>query len=645
MILTILTSLILLLCSSALYISPSLAPSPAPSVAPSLVPSVYSTPPPEPPHHVYTVAGTANKAIDRGDGQPSQAGLLSQPRGLLTDTNGDIYIIEQHFIRKISFETSVMSTIVGGGSNDTDSGEHGVFYHANETYIPEGWDMAINDKNGNIYFSDGERCCIRVFRPDLGTVLTAIGRCDQCGWYLDDYNSGYTALIHAKANLAFDNSSRTLYFTDTQKLLASVSMFDGIVSVLMNDWSMMTPNVISLGKIWYSKVLEGLVYVDNGNCQLGLLGKSGSSLLAGNPEGLCGVSNVTTLYTLDALFSNISAVTGDDEGNVYFQDMTPQGSIIYQMDPNSDLSRIASASGTLTIGNLYEGSPAIGTILERSNGLAFHSATGSLLLSQSAKGEIWKMALNSSSESAFQSVVGYVNGLSLPATSVMLSAITAMWLDHEGQSLYLAEPDRHRIHVLDTNTQQIRVFAGNGSAGFNGDGEVASFTQLNSPNSIIGDGISHTLFIADSGNCRIRRVSLLDNPVVMTLVGNGMDCGQSSDQLDESFSPTLVTIYPPVALAVDVLSPTLYFSTSENVIYALDLLENRLRVLVSGLLYVPVGLQEPFVNIASLWWDPTGNLVISDAGLNEVFYLDVAAYLLTTIAGNGSAVEGGLLPS
>eukprot|EP00975_Prorocentrum_lima_P046593 9739326-Prorocentrum_lima.AAC.1 len=39
----------------------------------------------------------------------------------------------------------------------------------------------------------------------------------------------------------------------------------------------------------------------------------------------------------------------------------------------------------MCIRDRYEGSPAIGTILERSNGLAFHSATGSLLLSQSAK--------------------------------------------------------------------------------------------------------------------------------------------------------------------------------------------------------------------------------------------------------------------
>eukprot|EP01039_Chlorochromonas_danica_P010633 gene10633-11785_t len=646
MMLTILTFSILLLCSSALFVSPSsapfhapsLAPSPAPSVAPSLVPSVYSTPPPEPRHLVYTVAGS-NKANDRGDGQPSQAGLLSQPRGLLTDTNGDIYIIEQHFIRKISFETGVMSTIVGGGSNDTDSGEHGVFYHANETYIPEGWDVAINDENGNIYFSDGERCCIRVFRPDLGTVLTAIGRCDQCGWNIDDSNNLTTALIHAKANLAFDNSSQTLYFADIyQSIIASVNIFDGDVNILLDGWSM-GPSAISLGKIWYSKAFEGLVYVDNGNCQLGVLWKYYYSLLAGNPEGLCGVSNTTTtLYGYDAVFSNISVVTGDDEGNVYFQDMTQQGSIIYQMDPNSDLSRIAIASGTLTVGNLYEGSPAIGTILERSNGLAFHSATGSLLLSQSAKGEVWKMALNSSSGSAFQSVVGYVNGLSLPATSVMLSAITAMWLDHEGQSLYLSEPDHHRILVLDTNTQQIRVFAGNGSAGFNGDGEVASFTQLNSPNSIVGDGISHTLFIADSGNCRIRRVSLLGNPVVATLAGNGVDCGQFSDAFTGA-SPNLVAIYPPVALAVDDLSLTLYISTSENVIYAVYPDVDMLSVLGS------VALPQVFVNIASLWWDPTGNLVISDAGLNEVFYLDVAAYLLTTIAGNGSAVEGGLLPS
>lgn len=67
--------------------------------------------------------------------------------------------------------------------------------------------------------------------------------------------------------------------------------------------------------------------------------------------------------------------------------------------------------------------------------------------------------------------------------------------------------------------------AGTGVPGFSGDNGLARFAQLNSPSSVVtaSDG---TVFIADRGNNRIRKIDL--NGVITTIAGNGM-AGFSGD--------------------------------------------------------------------------------------------------------------------
>jgi hypothetical protein len=88
----------------------------------------------------------------------------------------------------------------------------------------------------------------------------------------------------------------------------------------------------------------------------------------------------------------------------------------------------------------------------------------------------------------------------------------------------------------------IVTIAGNGSLGFSGDGRQASVAALSHPQGLALD-TSGNLYVADSGNNRIRRVS--PNGVISTVAGNG-NAGFSGD----GGPATAATLYPE-GLAVD----------------------------------------------------------------------------------------------
>ena len=65
----------------------------------------------------------------------------------------------------------------------------------------------------------------------------------------------------------------------------------------------------------------------------------------------------------------------------------------------------------------------------------------------------------------------------------------------------------------------ITTIAGNGAAGFAGDGGDPKLAQLNSPTALARDAAGN-LYIADSANHRIRKIS---GNSISTVAGNGMD--------------------------------------------------------------------------------------------------------------------------
>jgi formylglycine-generating enzyme required for sulfatase activity/streptogramin lyase len=110
-------------------------------------------------------------------------------------------------------------------------------------------------------------------------------------------------------------------------------------------------------------------------------------------------------------------------------------------------------------------------------------------------------------------------------------------------ALYLIEAAAHRILRVPPGGGQAERVAGNGRSGFAGDGGPAEEAQLSWP-AAIAIGPAGDLFIADSGNGRIRRVDAATGVITTVLGGGGASPGprgEALQSLEIRPDPSIVT--------------------------------------------------------------------------------------------------------
>lgn len=89
----------------------------------------------------------------------------------------------------------------------------------------------------------------------------------------------------------------------------------------------------------------------------------------------------------------------------------------------------------------------------------------------------------------------------------------------KANELFIADLNRNTVSWLDVSTDSIGVLAGSATCGFTGDGEAAIGALLCFPEGM-ALGKDKRLFIADTGNNRIRAVDLAGGTIT-TVAGNG----------------------------------------------------------------------------------------------------------------------------
>ena len=102
------------------------------------------------------------------------------------------------------------------------------------------------------------------------------------------------------------------------------------------------------------------------------------------------------------------------------------------------------------------------------------------------------------------------------ATNAELNYPAGVAVDATG-NLFIADSINNRIRKVGTNGI-ITTVAGNGTAGYSGDGGAATNAELNDPSGVAVDATGN-LFIADDDNNRIRKVGT--NGIITTVAGNG----------------------------------------------------------------------------------------------------------------------------
>ncbi len=160
-----------------------------------------------------------------------------------------------------------------------------------------------------------------------------------------------------------------------------------------------------------------------------------------------------------------------------------------------------------------------------------------------------------------------------PGSASLLNTPAGLALDASG-SLYIADSGNNRIRRIDGITGILTTVAGNGAATFAGDGGLASAASLNSPSAVAVDAAGN-LYIADAGNSRIRRVDAATG-IITTLAGTG-----STSYNGDGILATGANLGFPSALVVN---------GSGNLLFT-DILSNRVRLVdnSTGLIWTIAG--------------------------------------------------------
>ncbi|TWU51117.1 NHL domain-containing protein [Rubripirellula reticaptiva] len=105
-----------------------------------------------------------------------------------------------------------------------------------------------------------------------------------------------------------------------------------------------------------------------------------------------------------------------------------------------------------------------------------------------------------------------------PATDATMNWPHEVRRDEAG-NLFIADTRNHVIRRVDAETLVITTVAGDGVAGFAGDGMSKTKVRFNQPHSVVLDG-EGGLLVADTVNHRLRRIDL-QTGIVDTISGNG----------------------------------------------------------------------------------------------------------------------------
>ncbi len=312
----------------------------------------------------------------------------------------------------------------------------------------------------------------------------------------------------------------------------------------------------------------------------------------------------------------VSGVTTDAAGNLYFS--AQDYDAVYRRESNGLLTRVAGNGKHESSG---DGGPAIAAGVAAPRGIALDSA-GNLYVAEMENPRVRKI-----SNGVVTTVAGggFALGDNGPAASAQLKEPLDVAVDAAG-NLYIADGGDHRIRMVSNGV--ITTIAGNGTQGYGGDNGPATSAQINYPTALAVDSAGN-LYIADSGNNRIRKVS---GGVITTVAGDGTR-GYGGD----GGPATSARLAAPAGVEVD----------SAGNLYIADLGNLRVRKVANGLITTIAGTGSPGyagdngpatsaqmegpLHVAS---DAAGNLYIADGIDHRI--RQVSGGVITTAVGNGS---------
>jgi len=251
--------------------------------------------------------------------------------------------------------------------------------------------------------------------------------------------------------------------------------------------------------------------------------------------------------------------------------VAPNGDVYFADTDNDVVRKVAFATGIITTvagnglpGSTGDGGPATSARLKAPEDV-FVAASGDLYIADTGNHEIRKVATATG-------VITTVVGNGSPGSTGDLGLATAARLNSprgitvaSNGDFYIGDRSNNKIRKVTALTGIITTYVGTGTAGYSGDGALATLARLNRPQGIHlasnGD-----LYIADALNSAIRKVAAVTG-IITTYAGTGT-AGFSGD----GGAATSAQLNAPEAMHLN----------SVGDLYIADTVNNRIRRVSSG---------------------------------------------------------------
>lgn len=259
----------------------------------------------------------------------------------------------------------------------------------------------------------------------------------------------------------------------------------------------------------------------------------------GDPTGLA-IASDGRLYVVEALNERIIAVTSSGALEVVRADRfcsasacleeprdaaldleerlvvaDPQGRRVWRVDPASGNGVVLAGVGAE--GPSPDGTPAVEATLQAPRGVAVDD-DGTVYFTERTGHRVRFIDGSGALQTLAGTGVDGFSGDGGPADEARLSAPGGLGI--AAGILYVADSGNDRIRAIDLDAGTIRTVAGNGIRGYTGDGVEATAAALNFPEDVAATSDGARIFIADSGNHRVRHVPF-SSGLIETFAGTG----------------------------------------------------------------------------------------------------------------------------
>jgi sugar lactone lactonase YvrE len=493
---------------------------------------------------ITTIAGTGGAGYT-GDGGPAISATFNQPFGVTYDAPGNLYITDiGNCVVRVVNTSGIINTYAGNGVCGY-GGDNGPATSANLNF-PRG---LVTDSHGNLYIADTDNFRVRMVNAG-GKITTFAG--NGVNGFSGDGGPATSAEIGAPRGLAFHHNTLYIGRAGKNRV-RTVPLSTRIINTYVGSnfgydgdgHPLLASQFAGMNGIMFD--LSGaLLVVDGGNGRVRKATGGGMKTIAGGYIGDTKPANLASLVFPEA-------ITFDKSGNYYIVEsdgnrvrkVSRTGTITtiagtgvsgYSGDGGPGtaaqlwypLGVAVDSSGNIfvadqfgfvireidTLGNIntFSADPSFGgieTMVVDSSSNLYTADTGACV--------IWKItpAAVVTAVAGVDGTCGY-NGDNISATTAYLNTPYGVALDTRG-NLYIADSTNNRIRRVATSGI-ITTIVGDGNCGFSGDGGLGTSAEICFPEAVVATGTG-SVYIADTVNLRIRKLA---GGTINTYAGTGI---------------------------------------------------------------------------------------------------------------------------